>query len=341
MSKDAALRGAWRGLQKVCMIGLTFAIADNRGFLTQGGIHLGSVSVIVSTYTKERSRLLFRCLKSLNDQEERPNEIILVLDPDEELISYYKSRISSDIKIAISTKTGLSNARNAGLKIANGEIVAFIDDDTIAEKDWLIRLLSDYNDPRVQSVGGSSIPLWEEQKPSWFPEELEWVVGCSYKGRPESKSYVRNLIGCNMSFRKSIFQKIGYFEDTLGRVGNKLAASEETEFCLRILSEIPDSKIVYDPMAKIYHVVPENRAKVTYVIKRSYNEGIAIAVLSRKMGRVRAQSDERTYIRQLVRFAIPSRISKIFRLASLLQLVILFLSAFSVGIGYLRGLSPE
>jgi len=297
---------------------------------------LSKVSVIVSTFAKERSELLLRCIRSLGAQEDPPDEIILVLDHDKELIGYFKSRIPTDIKIAISEKTGLSSARNAGLKIATGEIVAFIDDDAMAEKDWISKLVKGYDDPYVQSVGGAAIPLWENQKPAWFPDELDWIIGCSHKGRPQSKSLVRNLIGCNMSFRRNVFEKVGYFEAALGRVGRKLAVSEETEFCLRILAEIPDSKIVYDPLAKIYHVVPKERAKITYVMKRSYYEGVAIAMLSKKLGQVRAQSDEREYLDRLVRFSIPSRLIKI-RLTNIAQLTALLLSIISVGIGFLRG----
>ena len=74
------------------------------------------------------------------------------------------------------------------------------------------------------SVGGFIQPSWQgnEVRPSWFPEELDWVIGCSYKGAPEVRSLVRNAIGCNMSFRKTVFEKVGGFNTNLGRFGDVL-----------------------------------------------------------------------------------------------------------------------
>ncbi|MDK2876335.1 MAG: hypothetical protein PWQ22_745, partial [Archaeoglobaceae archaeon] len=96
------------------------------------------VSVIVSTYTKERLKDVERCIESLENQSRKPDEIILVLDPDEDLVKFYKENIKNyDVIIEVADDFGLSNARNKGIDTSSGDLMAFIDDDAWADKDWL------------------------------------------------------------------------------------------------------------------------------------------------------------------------------------------------------------
>jgi len=69
------------------------------------------------------------CIYSLQKQTLLPNEILLILDHDIELMKFFEAVVPSDVKILSSYGFGLSNARNAGVKNSKSEIVAFIDDD--------------------------------------------------------------------------------------------------------------------------------------------------------------------------------------------------------------------
>jgi len=264
-----------------------------------------------------------------------PYEIILVLDPDEKLTEFYASRIPSYVKIVIAEKYGLSHARNAGVKEARGDIVAFIDDDAVADEEWLRNLVKNYDDPNVLGVGGLIKPVWENRRPIWFPEELDWVVGCSYKGLPEEKSEIRNPIGCNMSFRKEVFEKVGYFKSSLGRLGGRLIGSEEAEFSVNLIKSIPGSKIIYDPSAIVYHKVTKSRASLRYLIKRSFYEGVS----KRLMKRIESNSTdillvERQYVSYLLTVFVPSKLKRIYKLDSVCQLLTLALSVYMVLMGY-------
>lgn len=293
------------------------------------------VSVVVSTYTAERLHDVLRCLSSLKEQTVPPAEIILVLDPSDTLFRRYRSRVPSDIMVISSDKVGLSYARNVGIVKAEGEIVAFVDDDAMADKKWLENLVRLYSDPLVMGAGGSVVANWEVKQPKWFPEELNWIVGCSYKGLPTRRSAIRNPIGCNMSFRKKVFEKIGYFRLDIGRFGRKLLSKEETELSIRVLKGIPNSKIIYEPQAIVYHKVSRNRASLKYIWTRSFYEGVSNDMISLESKSVRVTSAEASYLKYLIRVAIPSRLVRIYSFEAAAQLLILALSISAVSAGYL------
>ena len=66
-------------------------------------------------------------------------------------------------------------ARNSGVTVAQGAVIAFLDDDAIAETNWLEHLAACYTDPHVLGVGGKIEPLWLVTRPAWLPEEF---YGC-------------------------------------------------------------------------------------------------------------------------------------------------------------------
>jgi len=64
---------------------------------------------------------------------------------------------------------------------------------------------------------------------------------------------IRNMIGCNMSFRSSVFEEVGVFNPDIGRLGSQPLGCEETEICIRALERWPGKKIMYAPGALVNH----------------------------------------------------------------------------------------
>lgn len=257
-----------------------------------------STSIIVCAYTEKRWDDLISALDSLCQQSLKPGEIILVIDHNEALYARASETFSDVTLLKNQHERGLSGARNTGIEQAKGDIIAFMDEDAAAEPNWLEKLVDHYQDNSVVGVGGQIIPTWLNSEPRWFPAEFHWVVGCTYTGMPETAAQVRNLIGCNMSFRREVFEQIGVFREGIGRVDTLPVGCEETELCIRVNQKWSGRHLLYEPQAKVLHRVPDSRANWRYYFSRCFSEGISKALISRYIGVKDALSTERDYVRK-------------------------------------------
>ena len=257
-----------------------------------------TISVVICAFTFDRLEVMGESLDSLRAQTLAPHEVVLVIDHAPELLEEAR-RLWPDVKIVANReKRGLSGARNTGVAEAGGEVVAFLDDDAIADSRWIERLAAAYADPNVLGAGGTVRPRWVEGKPGWFPPEFDWVVGCTHSGMPSQLSPVRNLVGANMSFRRAPLLEVGGFSHDLGRVGTLPVGCEETDLSIRVHQRWPGAEILYDPDAEVEHVVPGTRGRVRYFLDRCRAEGRSKAVLTGMVGSGDGLSSERSYVRR-------------------------------------------
>lgn len=257
-----------------------------------------TISVVICAFTFDRLEVLGESIASLRAQTLPPHEIVLVIDHAPELLEEVRRLWPEIVIVANREKQGLSGARNTGVAEAGGEVVAFLDDDAIADPGWLARLAAAYADPNVLGAGGTVRPRWVEGKPGWFPSEFDWVVGCTHSGMPQQLEPVRNLVGANMSFRRAPLVEVGGFSHDLGRVGTLPVGCEETDLSIRVHQRWPAAEILYDPAAKVEHVVPPSRGKVRYFLDRCRAEGRSKAVLTGMVGSDDGLSSERSYVRR-------------------------------------------
>lgn len=257
-----------------------------------------SISVVICAYTEERLPEIEAAIDSLRAQTLPAWELVLVIDHNPELEAHSRQRWPDVRVIANEEEQGLSGARNCGLAAATGEIVAFLDDDARAAPDWLERLAAAYADPGVLGAGGAVRPDWADGRPEWFPEEFDWVVGCTHSGMPSQPEPVRNLVGANMSFRRGPLIEVGGFRHELGRIGKIPAGCEETDLCIRIGQLHPTGTILYDPAAAVDHLVPAARGSLRYFVSRCRGEGRSKAILSALVGPQAGLAEERSYVRR-------------------------------------------
>jgi glycosyltransferase involved in cell wall biosynthesis len=249
------------------------------------------ISVVVCAHDEARFGELGRALGSLERQRLAPREVIVVVDHNENLLRRIRAEFGV-MAIGNTQTRGLGGTRNSGIAAAAGSVVAFLDDDAVASPAWLELLADQYRLPEVAGVGGSAVPVWADRRPAWFPPEFDWVVGCSYLGMPQTLSEVRNLFGCNMSFRHELLVSLGGFRLGYG--------CDETEFCIRLHQRWPEKKIVYVPEAQVFHYVPVSRTRFRRFISRCYFEGGSKAVVARLVGREAALATEYRYTREVL-----------------------------------------
>ncbi len=257
-----------------------------------------SISVIICAYTQERWDKLTCAVASIHQQTYPAQEIIVVVDHNQELLQKAQRELLDVQVIENTEKQGLSGARNSGVAVACGALVAFLDDDAIAEPDWLWHMHTALTDMHISGVGSAVLPDWEGQRPSWFPAEFYWVVGCSYRGMPCTSAPIRNPIGAGMCIRREVFQAVGGFRSEIGRVGTLPVGCEETELCIRARQHWPDRYFMYIPQVHVSHYVPKKRTTWRYFCSRCYAEGISKAVITRFVGTKDSLSSELSYTLQ-------------------------------------------
>jgi glycosyltransferase involved in cell wall biosynthesis len=262
-------------------------------------VHSGDdVSVVICAYTEKRWDDTLAAVGSVGCQTLAPREVVVVVDHNRPLYERLRAALPNVAVVENREAPGLSGARNTGISMSGGEVVAFLDDDAIAAPDWLKFLMDPYSKPEVMGVGGLVHPLWAaERRPTWFPEEFDWVVGCSYRGLPLTPSPVRNLLGGNASFRREVFTVAGAFRSGIGRsAASRPYGCEETELCIRLAQARPGSVLVSDHRAVVWHRVPADRTRFRYFRSRCYAEGLSKALVAGTVGTADGLASERTYV---------------------------------------------
>ncbi len=253
------------------------------------------ISVVICAYSDRRWERLRAAIDSISAQHTQALELIVVADHNPGLQAQLLDTYPHVRTLPNAGRRGLSAARNTGVREANGAVIAFLDDDAVVPRDWLTRMTAWYADREIIGVGGRVVPVWPDGQPSWFPDEFGWVVGCSYRGQPERISPVRNLIGTNMSFRRTVFDKLGGFREALGRQGADGSGCEETELCIRIRQAYGHSALLYDPGMVIHHHLDSGRDSWRYFRTRCWAEGRSKALVAAERGAPDALSVERRY----------------------------------------------
>jgi glycosyltransferase involved in cell wall biosynthesis len=297
-------------------------------------------SVVICVYTENRWDQISAAVESVRMQSLHSDEIIVVVDYNDAL---YRRLIEAMPDVIVMENTdlkGLSGARNTGVARARGEIIAFLDDDATADKNWLKHFDDAYVNPAIVGVGGMTLPNWQTARPWWMPEEFDWVIGCNYRGMPSSDSPVRNLLGGNMSFRREVFDVVDGFQPGIGRTTAKRPLGcEETEFCIKLKQRMPDAQLVIQWQAEILHFIPAARCRLSYFLSRCYAEGISKAMVTTNVGRGDGLSAERTYVSQTLPLGVARGVADVFRgrPAGLGRAAAIIAGLTWTTLGYLRG----
>jgi len=226
--------------------------------------------VTVLVCTLGRSSVLDETINSLLNQTYPSDcyEIIVVVDENKEAL---KKLEKYPVKVIFRPeRKGLSSARNLCLKSAKGEIVIFIDDDCIADRNWIKETVKAFNNEEVKGVGGIVRPLCDD--PVSKSITLLELVGVAYVEREEEAglNHLR-IAGINSAYRKNIIEEMGGWDEKISYGG------DDVDFNYRLFKK--NYKLKITPKAVVYH---KHRSSLKEIFWWSYRLGIGYAYVIRK-----------------------------------------------------------
>lgn len=297
------------------------------------------ITAVTMVYSVDQLEDLKECIDSLINQKYNNYEILLVSES-REVSEAIKSEYDSDklrVKNFNNTKDGgISAARNKAIELAEGDVVAYIDTDAVADEVWLEEIAKTYIDKDCIAVGGKSLPDWIHSKPSYLPDEFLWLVGVTHKNHPSDGEEVRNTFGCNMSFKKSILEDMGGFNKKLGKNQKYNLQGEESELGIRMMRKY-DQGMQYNSSAVVHHKVEEDQTNIRWLSKRAYLQGVTKAIIEKESSSYLPDTEKKYFISILNRSL--GYLKNVFfgskRIKSLVSLLGLLYFTFLVGIGYL------
>ena len=254
------------------------------------------LSAIISTRNRAKQLAnLFQCLGLQKDIENLNFEIVIVdnnsSDNTKEVAYAFCEGSNLKVNYLFEEKTGLSNARNAGILASKGSYLIFIDDDVLLPKDFFSRVLFGLEEyPEFHIFGYKVLPDWQEARsPFWLSFKRPFNLSQSFLpihdlggeplSYPNRKS--RNPLGACFLAKKEVFEKLGPFRDDLG-AGTQSGLHEDSEFFWRSMAN--GFKLLYWPYAFVYHPVDPKRLSVSYLHKWYFNSGKSLYLIKNTGG---------------------------------------------------------
>ena len=247
------------------------------------------VSVVIAT--RNRADLLAQTLDALAGQR-WPRDRFEVVVADNASVDH-TARVVAEraaaagapaIRYLHVAQPGKSVAVNAALAAAAGEIFALTDDDVVPEPDWIASVAATFANPGVDFLAGRIFPSWGGAPPRWLSPALYGVLAVPDNGdRPlplERGTTAVIPIGANMAVRRRLVERIGGLRGDFGKLEGTLRTGEDHEWYLRMLGA--GLKGMYDPRARVRHLVPAERLERAYFRRWLYQNGRDVARLDRE-----------------------------------------------------------
>jgi glycosyltransferase involved in cell wall biosynthesis len=192
------------------------------------------VSVIICT--RNRSASLLRTMESVRNLRVSSSvewELVVVdnnsIDDTSATVKSFAASSGLSVRYVFEAGRGLSRARNAGLRVARGEIIAFTDDDMLVEPDWLMCIVDQCGQHPTVPVFFGQTHVMRSNQPKLAIREGDIPVTYQFPCAPNEPGS-----GNNMILRRGIVSSLGEFDTSLG-AGTKLGSSEDTDFSYRVL----------------------------------------------------------------------------------------------------------
>ena len=169
------------------------------------------------------------------------------------------------------TTPGLSNARNVAMREARAPIIAYIDDDAVAEPEWIGALIEAFDSlgEAFAGVGGRVLPVFEGTPPAWLNDKLLSYLSVVDLGMAtRALTPAEWVVGANIAYRVDALRRIGGFSPALGRIGSgiSLMSNDETELAERLAAQ--GGAMGYAGRAVVHHLVERRRLSQAWFRRR-------------------------------------------------------------------------
>ncbi len=236
------------------------------------------ITAILCTYNRCQS--LSKALSSLalSSLPESLDWEVLVVDNNssdqtrevtEEICRRYPGRF----RYLFEGRPGKSHALNAGIRNAQSDVLAFVDDDVTVDSKWLEKLCSPVFEGTWVGVGGRVLPQQDVVFPAWISDDASYVRGplVMFDLGTQRIELKEAPFGTNMAFRREVFVKHGGFRTDLGPQPGSEIRGEDSEFVYRLLGA--GEPLCYEPTAIVYHAVPQSRLSQKYFLDWWFDKG--------------------------------------------------------------------
>lgn len=236
------------------------------------------VSVIVPT--RNRGHYLDDCLHSLASQDfDGPFEVVVVdngsTDATPEILERW-CRKDPRFRTTHETRAGLSRAKNAGIRLARGDLLLFTDDDVIVDRGWMsayVRFLADRKaEPTV--AGGKIVPTPDDLAgwPDWMMDlALDDLGRLDYRREGPLLEVWEYVWGANMAIPARMVERFGLWDESLGRCGDARGTFEDTEYQDRVRAA--GATVWFVPGAVVHHRIARRGATPCRVLMTTFTRG--------------------------------------------------------------------
>jgi glycosyltransferase involved in cell wall biosynthesis len=269
-------------------------------------------TVIVCTYN--RCDTLAKTLESLAAST-IPDSVeweIAVIDNNSsdrtrQVVEDFSRRFPGRFRYAFEPRQGKSFALNRGIRETQADVLAFTDDDVIAEPTWLWNLTRDLFSGEWQGAGGKILPLNTAPIPDWIPRDTYGVLWGSFDLGDESRDIGLAPYGANMAFRRDVFEH-GLFRTDIGPGvrGARSTNFEDQNIGEGVLRR--GGKLRYEPEAVIHHPFDTQRISRKYILNRFFQMGRYIALETESKPALHGIPRRYFTIVKLLSFECPKRL---------------------------------
>lgn len=259
------------------------------------------ISVIICSYN--RADYIIGALESLYNQTLDKNrfEVFVIdnnsIDNTSDFVQQYISNHPDfDLHYLTESRQGASFARNTGAASARSPLLCFMDDDAIAEKEYLERIVNFFpSHSDAAGLGGRIIPKYIPENPKWMSHFVSSLVGnFNYSDHLTVFKVGKYPLESNMIVRKKDFDAIGGFNTDLpGVKGTLRIGGEGKDFFYRLQAR--GKKIYYDPNVIVHHVVEVKKLTPHYMYRVASGIGRGERVRTLAAGKL-------TYIKKIFEY---------------------------------------